>query len=81
MIRGNIPVFTIQILSNQKFVIPTRKKIRSIANKRKYKKSEMQIIGFAEFTVVSQNASHIEKSERPYQIKKSMNTGEKGNFI
>jgi hypothetical protein len=41
----------------------------------------MQIIGFAEFTVVSQNTSHIEKGERPYQIKKSMYAGEKGNFI
>lgn len=41
----------------------------------------MQVIGFDEFTVISQNTSHIEKGERPYQIKEGMNAGKKGNSI
>ena len=41
----------------------------------------MQIIGFDEFTAVSQNASYIEKSERPYQIKKGMYAGKKSDSI
>ncbi len=41
----------------------------------------MQVIDFDEFTVVPQNASHIEKGERSYQIKEGMYTGEKGNSV
>ena len=41
----------------------------------------MQIIHFVKFAIVPQNASHVKKSERAYQIKKGMDKGKKGDFV
>lgn len=64
MKRSHIPIFTGYVFSDRYFVIPTRKKIGNIPHKGNGKKSEMKIIGFAQFAIVPQNTSHIEKSKR-----------------
>lgn len=39
----------------------------------------MQIIRFAQFTVVSQDTSNIKKGKGPYQIKESVGISNKGD--
>jgi hypothetical protein len=71
--RSHIPIFTLDILSNQDFKIPTRKKVRNVPDEGNGKKGEVPIIRPTEMTVILQNTSQIEKCKRPDQVKKRVN--------
>ena len=79
MKRRHVPIFGQDIGGNGYFIIPTRKKIGNVTQKRNPKKCKMQVIGFAQTAVVPQNTSHIEKSKGSYEIKEVMGVREKGN--
>lgn len=70
---SNVPIFTLEIFSNHDFKIPTRKKIRNVPDEGNGKKGKVQIIHPTQMTVVPQNASHVKKSKRTYQVKKGVN--------
>lgn len=79
MKRCHVPIFGQDIDGNGYFIIPTRKKIGNVTQKRNPKKGKMQVIGFDQAAVVTQDTSNIEKSKRAYEIKEVMGVREKGN--
>ena len=75
----HVPLLTEHVLGNQKFIIPTRKKIRDTTGKREYKWHKMKPVFLVQMRVIAQHTPYIKKGQRTNQVKnKAIGKGKKG---